>query len=181
MIDQLKTLCKPGLYALINEKDRKVYLGTSTNILTSLNRNICDLKYNRHPCIPSSDSIEFLFLEEIENRNIQKIRLVFYIDYYKNLGYTLYRNFPGLRYKLSVDIRVDFRKGCEQFELVYVILKCPSHLNFICGVFRTIPEANEFIESVYKDSIYYYPVQALNSLTKEFCNTILYPIKTPIY
>lgn len=169
-LDFFDNLSKSGIYALCNEKTKKVYIGSTSSFLTSINRNLIDIKADNHKYISLQDypDLYVVFLEEINSRNMNpKIRVAYWVDHYKNLGYALYRTYPGLRYKVRIDISHDFRFPNTD-PLIYVRLVDRSNKKIVVGIFESMSEANSFVATTYSQSLITTISYMDNNLTNEY-------------
>ena len=163
-------LLKTGVYAICNEKTKTVYIGYTSSFLTSINRNLKDIKDNNHKDIPKDDypDLDIILLEEINSRNMDhRIRVAYWIDHYRNLGYSLYRTYPGLRYKVRIEIQSDFRHPSTA-PLVYVKLINRDYKKTIVGIFQSMHEAESFVAQYYNQSLITTIVYSDNILTREY-------------
>lgn len=137
---------KPGIWAFVNDTDRIVYLSYSKNILSSISRNIKEISDKSHSCkklIRDKSKIQILLIED----RCQKAKLGYWVEYYRNNGYTLYRSNNGeITYKTRVAITTDF--------LVHVLLVNKRNDKLVVGVFNTMEDASTFIQKHYQNKIH---------------------------
>jgi hypothetical protein len=159
----LTNLSKPGIWAIVNERDRIVYLSQSNNVLSAVSRNISSIHDKSHSTrrlIRDKSLLSFVFLEEVATETDRKLRLNYWIDNYRNRGYTFYRKKNGeCLYTPKVFITTDFK--------VHVTLVNKRNDKLVVGVFNTIQEANQFVESNYPNT-FYSITYSNNTLTKEY-------------
>ena len=82
---------KSAIYALINERDKRVYVGSAKYPISEAGRVISDI-YSPMRCIyqqmkTDKKRLKFLILEYTKQLKIDKWK---WMDYYKTLGYSIY-------------------------------------------------------------------------------------------
>ncbi len=98
-------LPRSGIYCLFHEKNRRVYIFDSRNIVVSLSRNIQNIQDKIHVykhIHKDVKKLEYRFLDEIFHED-SKIdidnKMSYWMNIYKQLGYTCYnRNISRLEY-----------------------------------------------------------------------------------
>lgn len=165
-ISQLLYLNKPGIYALCNAQDCKIYIGQSVNMLQGITRLLGDLKQDKkHSGLLSDlEKINIIILETCPGASSITLRtkLRTHVQKYEAEGYSLYRSYRGLSYKLSVTIGDDFN--------IYVKARSQSNKTTVLGVFSTVKEADSFIARSFPDDTIQSLVYSYNKLTKEYYN-----------
>lgn len=159
----LQNLSVSGVWALVNLVDNKIYINYSNNILASLSRNISEILDNSHSCRPIiSDyaKLELVILETHVPHNQLKVKSGYYMDSYKNNGWSLYNTNPPVKYTVKTLIA----KDCK----AHVVLVNKRNDKLVVGVFDSIYEADEFSSSVYPNNTVTTILYSQNSLTKEF-------------
>lgn len=162
LLDILSDLPKTAVYGLINEKDKGIYLTHCRDFIVSLNRILESLK-NGSTEYPEllQDYRNNLLDVVILNTECDKLRqlelIEFYKDQYRNNGYKLYNNHIYIKYTVCIEVKD---------RIVSVILKSGAKSKTVIGVFNTIWEAKEFINSL--PSKIYFPIYASNTLTKDY-------------
>ena len=150
---------KPGVWAFVNDTDRIIYLSYSKNIQSTISRNIKEVMDNSHSCkrlIKDKSKLNLVVLEY----NCEKAKLNYWLDHYRNDGYSLYRNRNGeVTYRLQVKIVAEY--------LIHVILRNLHGNSVVVGVFDSMEEANTFIQTHYPDKIYNI-VYSDNKLTQHY-------------
>lgn len=162
-VKQLLSLPKMGVFALINDQDRVVFITHSSCIVESLGKLIRQLKERTHNCanlIIDRDKLRLVVLEEIQNSSALSVRTRYWIDQYVAKGYGLYSKINAVKYRLRV----------EYDELGNVIVKAVNTRNkgYVIGVFRNLGLANQWINNTYKSKEYIIPQYAKNELTKSY-------------
>jgi hypothetical protein len=159
LLQTLTDINKPGVWAFVNDTDRIIYLSYSNNILTSISRNVRELNDKSHSSKSLIRDKSKLQIQIIEF-NCDKAKLGYWVDHYRNNGYSLYRNNNGeVTYKTRVAITDDF--------FVHVLLVNKRNDKLVVGVFPNIQEANYFIQTHYPNKIHKI-VYSNNDLTKQF-------------
>ena len=155
----LMDMNKPGVWAFVNDRDRIVYLSYTNNILTAVSRNLKELNDKTHSCRRMIRDKSKLQIQIIES-GCQKAKLGYWVDFYRNRGYSLYRNNNGeVTYKTRVAVTSDY--------LIHVLLVNKRNDKIVVGVFSKMEEAKSFIQTHYPDKIHKI-VYSDNPLTKEF-------------
>jgi hypothetical protein len=159
LMQTLTQLNQSGVWAFVNERDKIVYLSYSNNFLTSVSRNVRELTDKSHSCRRMIRDKSKLQIQIIES-NCHKARLGYWIDFYRNKGYSLYRNKNGeVTYKVRISISEDYK--------VFVMLVNKRNDKVVVGVFPNMEEAKVFSQTHYPDKIHKI-VYSDNPLTKEF-------------
>lgn len=156
-VEKLLELSRIGLFGLINDIDKRVYVSYSTNIICSVSQIIESNKLLK-------DDVNKLRIITFDcptyNKNIQKQYVMYYINEYRNKGYTLYHKFNHIRYKVDIEIVK---------ELAYVkLISSNNKNNVVVGVFDDIDKAKEFLSEFYSNSFVYPNAIAYNKLTKNY-------------
>lgn len=162
-LSQLPNMC---VFALVNEKDKKIFIGKTTNLVTYLGRLINECQYSNKELL----TLPFIILESITDKPNLYVRFNYWINYYSNKGYLIYKK-PKYRlnYKLRIDLMGDFRMQYEARHLFYVKILSRRYRELVIGVFDKIYDAEAFIADNYPNGIESV-VYSSNSLTKEYFN-----------
>lgn len=165
LFQDLVTIPKRCVYALVNERDKKAYIAYSSNTLGS----ICNL-ISSNKLQEDWSKLQIKILETIQSSNKLKIRYQHWTTYYANNGYRLYRDYKAVQYKLSIDVIEDHKRGVENRLLFIVRLVSRGYKSVTVGVFGSMEEMNEFIRLHYTviDDI----VCADNELTKKYLASV---------
>lgn len=167
-IQPLIGLPNKGLAAFVNERDRKVYIIHSDNLIDALLKNLMMIKQRTHSCmslIEDQSVLEFKFLESVEDRQLQKMRFIDWVDEYKKLGYAMYRNYLPVRY----NAKLAYSKNLKSIE---VRLYNKRYEWFVVGVFSTMKDAESWMSENYPNEIVNRIVYADNVLTREHLSNI---------
>lgn len=160
-LEGLSTLVVPGVFALINNLDRKIDIRHSTNCLDSIARHLTQITKNTHPCkalIQDREKITFRILDVIEDPQLRMLCHTYWSNRYKDEAYSFYRYRPALTLRARI---------CVEEYQVRVKLQNANHKAFVVGCFDAITDAENFV-SLYYSSKAPYPVYACNRLTKEY-------------
>jgi hypothetical protein len=162
----LNDLSTPGIWAIVNERDRLVYLSQSNNVLASMSRNIDMIHNKSHSCrklLRDKSLLSFVVLEEVSSTETdRKLRLNYWINHYRNKGYTLYRKHNGeATYTPKLFVTKDYK--------VHVTLVNKRNDKLVVGVFDKMNDATQFITTYYSN-IFYTITYSDNILTKEYYN-----------
>lgn len=159
LLQTLNDMNTPGVWAFVNDTDKIVYLSYSKNIQSTVSRNIKEMADNSHSCKQLIKDKSKLQLQVLEY-NCSKAKLSYWIDNYRNKGYSLYRERNGeVVYRVKVKIIPEY--------FVHVTLCNLRGTSTVVGVFDNMQEANSFIQTHYSDKIYNI-VYSDNILTKQY-------------
>jgi hypothetical protein len=159
---QLDELAISGLYAVVNETDRYVYVGFGSCILKSYAKIVSEIKlgtFRSKRMIEDIDKLDFRVLEENNDYLSRFLRLTYWVDLYLSQGYTLYCDMKRL--KMELRIIPDYDNS-----LVKVVLQS-SNKKRIVGIFNHTYEAEAFVAVNYPDP-FYNIVYADNKLTSDY-------------
>lgn len=150
-----------GIYAFVNEEDRKIYVGYSKNIVTAFSRLVQNLKYSNMQ--EDADKLKFVILENIVTERSLRLRYEYWSRKYSNEGWSLYRSYRAVSYRLRVDLFSDH----SERSLIGVKIVSRGYKELTVGVFESVGESRAFINEYYKDGVDNL-IYASNRLTKEF-------------
>jgi hypothetical protein len=158
------------IYALINQKEQKIYLGYTTNLPGALARIIKDLKYSNNKLKNDLDKLTFGIIETITDRKNLRLRYKFHQNEYSNDGWMLYRKDNKLpNYKLRIDVLGEDGLHTTDHTKVFVKLRTRGGSEVIIGVFSDFNDASEWAYNTYTDkSNISNIVYANNELTQEY-------------
>ena len=164
-LDDFKYLCKPSIFALVNQEDRRIYLSQSSNTLLAISQLFDKLNkgFYHHKLLLEdyrNNRLELVLYEETYDEITRKIRLRELQDRYRNMGYLIYNRFKSSRYRLRIDYKVNPFKTD-----LYMVSNDGSR--FLVGRFNTTKECEEFIQRYYGVE-YGIPVYANNEDTKVY-------------
>lgn len=164
LIDNLAHLPDMCIFGLINEKDKKIFIGKTRNIVTYLSRLIKEYKYSNKELL----KLPLIIIETITDKPNLWVRYNYWVNYYSNEGYLIY-NKPRYRIncKLRIDLSKDFRMLKHTRHLFYVKIVSRHYKEHIIGVFDKIYDAESFISREYNNGIDNI-VYSNNNLTKEY-------------
>lgn len=136
---------KAGVYALINEKHKKIFIQSSSNIINHVGNQVNLLSKRHHfnkLLIKDRKYLNIKLLEYCENRfkDIMKLK---WIEHYKSLGYTIYNTekIPVYRVRKAV---VMLERGLMDMQVQLVSLG--KRVSPVAS-FKTEIEADEFIKN----------------------------------
>lgn len=137
---ELSDYSKPGVFALVNEKDRRVLISVSSNILKSASRIFDELKHNKHGCeqlVADRSLLDLVVLEENSNKILRLQKVDLYASIYSNNNYTFYKPPIYSKYEWYTELKSDYT-----FE---VGIKSSFGTRYIDCYHKTLHEANEHI------------------------------------
>ena len=172
-VDNIKNLCIPGIYVLINERDKKVYISYSANIIGSISRIFASKDIETKSLRNDYKLLRLKLLSDEKDRGIQKLFAINYIKEYKDRGYSLYKEYNYVRYKVITEIERVVPSSIKSSR-IFVYLAITNGKRYVVGVFQNIDEANEFVSLYYKDKEVRNIVIAKNDITKEIYSDYSY-------
>lgn len=174
LIPSLLSLSKSGIFFIENPKRKTIDIRIGTDMARSLQWIIKEAVQGF--LVPKilqrdilSNRVQVGVLEYIEDRFNLNLKYAYWIEYYKNLGYSFYRQNKNSPVKYKIKKEYIIQEG-DNFTYHAVVCLCHSKTKVIVGAFNTDQEADEFINLNYKDGIVNF-VYADNELTKLY-NTI---------
>lgn len=128
-------------------------------MLQSIVPHLTQIRDRVHPCIPSNSKVKNLQLIVIEtcSEDLLRVRHGYWIEHYRNTGYTVYNKKDGLKYKVRIVVDKEFNV------LVQLVSKRYDYTTI--GVFNKVQEAQEFVDKV-KLNNPIIPIYADNEQTK---------------
>lgn len=176
-LEELVSLSQIGLYALLNDNDKKVYVVYAQDMLNSLQRHLASLKLGSHQ--EKQLQIDF---------NMGKLRLVvletgdgvkglvdrymkaeFLKDQFVKSGYSLYKQKPAI--KLKTEVRIETNNATPYRVKAYLV---GTNHNIPIGAFTYKAECDEFLKQHYSHSPYEKIIIAPNKLTELFIQSCGY-------
>jgi hypothetical protein len=160
-LETLSELVIPGVFALINNSDRKVDVRHSTNCLDSIARHLTQIAKKTHPCkslIEDQKKITVAILDVIEDPQLRLLCHTYWSNRYKDESYSFYRFRPALTLRARISV--------EDYQ-ARVKLQNANHDAFVVGCFDSLTEAESFLSFYYSNKAAY-PVYACNKLTREY-------------
>ncbi len=167
---QFMGLCRPGIYVLVDNRHKKVAIIHTNDLLRSISATMTQLKSNTHKCKKLNEHKEWLsleILETVEDRVARYLRHSYWVEHYKKLGYKMFFYKKAIEFKVRVVIEPDFTPSSDNL-LVYVVLKNTRGDKLVVGVFNAMPEAEAWVEAVYRPMNIISPVYADNELSQEY-------------
>jgi len=166
LMDNLLHLPEMCIFGLVNESGKKIFIGYTINIVTSLSKLIKEYKSSNKELF----KLPLIIIEKITDKHNLLVRYNYWCKYYSNKGYLLYKK-PANRvnFKIRIDLSKDFRMLKHTRHLFYVKILSRRYREHIIGVFDKIYDAEAFIADKYPngiDDIIY----SNNNLTKEYMN-----------
>ena len=165
MLQLLCSLPNTGIYAIINESDKKVLIVSSKDLTGSLFRLIKGIQEGHatlhHTLKNDLLKLDFRLLESFKDSNRLPFRKDYYERYYRKQGYTLY-GITGVVHKYKAIIEVpDLTKP-----ICHVVLKSSRGSRITVGIFKSMKEAIEFKDAWYGKEYINDVVYSQNDLTK---------------
>lgn len=157
------------IYGLVNEIDKKIYLGYTSNLPLALSRIIKDSKYSNNKLNKDFKKLELIIVEKITDRKNLRLRCKSWVNEYSNNGWMLYKKETKLpTYKLRIDVYRDEARWTDEDLLVYVRLITRGYKELTVGVFSDYEEATIWSKENYPSNSINSIVYAKNALTQEF-------------
>lgn len=147
-LETLLNLNCNGLYALVNDIDRKADIRYSCNLLRAIAALVESIKGNSVVPLELAKDASKLKLVILE-KNVANLGLSHakYMDQYRKQGYSLYRTKPGAKFKVQVDI--DYVKEIHYTQYYFVVRLIYGAKTKIVGVFDNIEELQDFMRQHY--------------------------------
>lgn len=155
MIEDFSGLITNGLYCLINERDKKVALWHTSSLLESIAKHLTQLQRGICPIRPLQTEVtknKFLNLElkvletGVEGGMGLALKHGTWCKSFEDLGYELYNP----RKPLTLKPRIICNPGTG-ISKVEVVLTNKAYKSITVGIFRTILEAKQFLETFYQE------------------------------
>lgn len=143
-INLLLELSESGIGCLINEVDKKVYIFYSECLMDALVRNVRQIKSNGHKnkdLVSHKGKLSYFTIEYTEPKNL-KLRYIYWVEKYKSMGYSMYRNYTPIR----LYAKAAYSKDLKSIE---VRIYNKRYEWFVVGVFNTAKEADEWMAQTY--------------------------------
>lgn len=153
-------LVRGGIFGIINSHDHKIDVRHTSNLMQAITRNVVLLARGEHTCRElqkDRDKLEFQILEKIDERQPRLLAHGKWIDIFKDMEWTLYREKPALTLTAKLQI-IDY--------LFHVRIVNRHGDGYSIGVFDNKDEAASFAKK-YNDQKYSVPIYAENQLTKD--------------
>lgn len=177
MLNTLKSIPNSGIITFVNNRDKSVYVFFSSKLFTQF----CTHLYKLREGIHDNDSLQQSFnndLLDIKTEDviisIEPTSLRSEYDRitreYISSGYSDMRaGYKASSFKIKKYVLNDFRDEGSRYPLVYVCGTSYSLGDVVLAIFDSIPEADDWIASVYGDKrIGILPVYCDNELTREY-------------
>lgn len=165
-VNDLYKLTEPCIYAIKSDESKKVYVGYSKNLLTSLGRILGDVEsYGSLKDDLSTATIEVLCTDALILKDVKLTRfnVSLYAEQYINSGYTFYKPTNLVKYKLDVKIYAN------NYAAYYVVdLVNSRNEKILVGVFDKKSQCDSFLALYYPDNIVRHFYTANNPLTKKW-------------
>lgn len=164
-LNDLYSMSVPGVYAVINSSNKRIYIAYAANVSIAIATLLAKAANYELPINDLCKDIELgivsikLLRECKGDTNILRGYAQMFVDKYKQLGYSMYRDITFIKYSVKTSITTSNK--------VIVELVKTRNSKVLVGVFNNMIEANNFITENYKEPIYF-PVYSSNDLTKSF-------------
>jgi hypothetical protein len=158
-----------GLFALINDSDKKVDIRYGINLLRSITSLVEQIKSNSVVPLDIKNDINKIRLKILEvnvDPRSLKLRHKFYQDQYKTSGYSLYRNLPANKYEVQVVLDKVLELDMWNFYLVLKLVSKSSTV--VVGIFESYEELQDFVQTNYKDNNVLEVVYSTNECTSKY-------------
>ncbi len=146
---ELSNIPNKCIYGIFNDVDKKVYIGYSSNTIRTIYSNMSTLVYSNMSS--DWDKLDFRIIEIIDDPARLKIRYQYWVSDYSNKGWTMYRDYKAVEYKVSIDIKNDPSLVSGSKYLLYVKLVSRGYKELIVGVFDDLDKCNEFVSLHYSN------------------------------
>lgn len=167
--NSLLKLPRSAVYAVIDEKQRRVLVSYSTSLMASLGRLIERINTGEMPYrkLNPYNRLKFVVLEKDECRNRLMVRTGFHMQEFKKQGYSLVVDVPPATYVLkSVLLYTGLNAGHRSEAKIQAVLVSKRNSKIIVGEFKTQAEYDAFARLHYRNGKVYdivYDVSVLRS------------------
>lgn len=156
------------MYAIVDEKHKRVLVQYSTSLMGSLARLIEKIKLGESPCrnLMGVSDLNFVVLDESDCRNRLMVRTGFHMSRYRDLGYELLVEHPPVQYTLKCIPRYvtdNNITGANGRWILQAFLVSKRNSKILVGEFKTQASYDEFkvlnysidpaIDIVYHESV----------------------------
>jgi len=152
LAQEIISLPQAGIWALVNEKDRRIYLTFSNAVAGSLTRNLMALKDGSHrskQMVKDLPKLTFKLIEPFSKSNVEnRLRLKYWMDQYSVQEYEHYISGVSIKIRVQKELSAHPRG-------VIVRLVNSRYKKIPLGLFGTMEEADRFIETNYRNGIYH--------------------------
>lgn len=134
-----------GIFAIINEQDKRVYIGCSTRLhqrIGTINGEILEGTWKYKQMIVDKNCLVFLVLDN----NPDKLFVKYFIDQYKKKKYTVYNDTE----RLPLEYR--FRLEILSQDRVIVVAVNKRNDKIVLGEFDRIMPAREFLKYINRNN-----------------------------
>lgn len=152
-LKKLQELCIAGVFCIVHKRNKHVYIAYSSNILVAISRHLELLSKGNHPnkkLQRQFKSCEWMILETNVKDNEKMLRQQYWMDKYKQDGYNIYNNRNSVIYKVRTNVTGDLNTPYK----VSVELVNRRNDKIVVGLFDSLLDANDFIETYYRGPIY---------------------------
>lgn len=133
-----------GIFCLINNVDKRIYISFSNNVFLALATLLNNVNSQSSPVYVELyndlNKLEFKVLDTTYDN--LRIGQSFYVEYYEDLGYNMYNNFKGLKYKVRIEPN-------DKLGKVAVVLQNRRKEKVVVAVFDSVLEAEEYVKEKY--------------------------------
>lgn len=173
-LEELIAIPQFGVAAFIDEPNKSVYLYFSNSLYTLFSTHIARLKLGIHDCKPLQDAFDDVRFEirvltafESDPGSIAlRTEYVRQQQLFLSAGYKdLRAGYKPIGYKLKTRVLSDYRNNYINTPLVYITGRSPCQEEIVLGIFNSIPESTEWVNSIYGDKT--------NDVLPEFCDNEL--------
>lgn len=147
LINQIRQTPTYGVYALVNNADKRVQVCYSNFIPEAVVRTLKKLSTNRHKSVKMTEDqgkLELVFLERLFKQIDQKLALKKWVDYYSELGFEHYTKYT------IANMRIKYEIGRSNHKAVVQVLLLSNRKNkILVGTFDSMPDAKSWVSHVY--------------------------------
>lgn len=153
-----------GLFAILDNLGKKIYLGYSQDVLLALmsNKRKIDLCLHDTKELLGKE-LDYYVLESCSDEE-HPLRFNYWLDKYKQLGYIDCRNYKPISYAFCTTVR-NFPHPQSSPKIFLELVSKNRQKRILLGVFDTRNSSKNFIAKNYSKGIYKI-IRATNKLTK---------------
>lgn len=153
---QVQNLPSDAVFGVISDLYKECYISHTTNLKTRIGAIIENIELRE-------DSRLVVFYDTIQDDKYKRIFSQYCVDMYSKLGYKILGS--GREY-INYKVKVWYSGSLQE---VYVMLVNKRKDKEIVGVFKSVDEANSFVEQYYRGELVQ-PVYAVNRETVGYIN-----------
>lgn len=154
---QIQELPQDAVFGLINDSTKECYISHTTNLKARIGLILTDNEF-----ILKDDTRLIVFVDGIQDLKYKLMYAQYFLDKYIRCGF---KNIGVVRGYINYRVSVQYSDLLNE-ALVVLINKRKDKQ--VVGVFKTVEEANSFVEQYYVKGALVQPVYAINGRTRKW-------------